>query len=104
MAAFETAGLKQDFFDYESLMMHYLSDPQMASEIEDSGNPHKQLKTLRAKFKVLGSTFATDAMEGYKHFSPIRKLKYVSKIGQSHAQIGVMDELGIVSQWSVMEI
>ena len=28
----------------------------------------------------------------------------MNKIGSSYAQIGVMDELGVVSQWSVMEI
>jgi len=53
---------------------------------------------------VLGHTFATDSMEDYKHFSPIRQLEYVNKAGSSYAQIGVMDELGVVSQWSVMEI
>ena len=53
---------------------------------------------------MLGHTFATDAMEDYKHYSPIRQLEFVSKPGSSYAQIGVMDELGVVSQWSVMEI
>ena len=65
--------------------MHYAQDPEKAELFEDQSNPHKQLKLLRAKYKVLGSTFATDAMEGYKHYSPIRKLKFVSKVGQSHA-------------------
>ena len=43
-------------------------------------------------------------MENYNHFSPIRQLEFVNKLGSSYAQIGVMDELGVVSQWSVMEI
>lgn len=38
------------------------------------------------------------------HFSAIRRLKFVSKVGSSPAQIGAMDELGVVSSWSVMEI
>jgi len=104
LAAFETAGLKQDFFDYEALLMHYAQDPELAGELKDIDNPHKLNKLVRAKFKVLGSTFATDSMTGYKHFSPIRRLKFVSKVGQSHAQIGVMDELGVISQWSILEI
>ena len=84
--------------------MHYAQDPDLAGEFKDIDNPHKQMKLVRAKFKVLGSTFATDSMEGYKHFSPIRRLRFVSKVGQSHAQIGAMDELGVISQWSVLEI
>jgi len=31
-------------------------------------------------------------------------LKFVSKTGSSPAMIGAMDELGVVSSWSVMEI
>ena len=67
-------------------------------------NLAKSLKKLRAKYKVLGHTFMTDSMEDYKHFSPIIQLEFISKAGSSYAQIGVMDELGVVSQWSVMEI
>ena len=100
LSAFEVAGLKHDFFDFEALLM------AQSQEVADSSdlNPAKALKKLRAKYKVLGHTFATDAMEGQKHFSPIRKLKLVNRAGQSHAQIGVLDELGVVSQWSVVEI
>ena len=67
-------------------------------------NLAKSLKKLRAKYKVLGHTFMTDSMEDYKHYSPIIQLEFISKAGSSYAQIGVMDELGVVSQWSVMEI
>ena len=67
-------------------------------------NLAKSLKKIRAKYKVLGYTFATDALDDYKHFSPIRQLEFVTKAGSSYAQIAVMDELGVVSQWSVMEI
>ena len=100
LAAFETAGLKQDFFNYEHLENTQGQDADLQDDFKDS----KENKLLRAKYKVLGSTFATDSMEGYKHFSPIRRLKYVSKVGQSHAQIGVLDELGVISQWSILEI
>ena len=67
-------------------------------------NIAKSLKKIRAKYKVLGHTFMTDSMEDYKHYSPIIQLEFISKAGSSYAQIGVMDELGVVSQWSVMEI
>jgi len=100
LTAFESAGLKRDFFDYEALLLAQNSP----ENDEGDTNLNKALKKIRAKYKVLGYTFATDAMQDYKHYSPIRQLEFVNKIGSSYAQIGVMDELGVVSQWSVMEI
>jgi hypothetical protein len=38
------------------------------------------------------------------HFSPIRKLVFITKFGGSSAQIGAIDELLTVSTWSVLEI
>lgn len=54
-----------------------------SQSVEDSSdlNPAKALKKLKSKYKVLGHTFATDAIEGQKHFSPIRKLKLVNRAG-----------------------
>jgi hypothetical protein len=43
-------------------------------------------------------------LQNYFHFSPIRKVCFVSKIGSSGGQIGVIDELMTVSMWSVYEI
>jgi hypothetical protein len=70
----------------------------------DNMDPQKMLKKVRTKFKVLGQTFATDALPANQHFSPIIRLKFVSKHGSSPAQIAAMDELGVVSSWSVMEL
>ena len=93
LTAFEASGLKNDFFDYEALLM-----AENSPEIDQGDtNLAKSLKKLRAKYKVLGYTFATDALEDYKHFSPIRQLEFVTKAGSSYAQIAVMDELGVVS-------
>ena len=93
LTAFEASGLKNDFFDYEALLMAENS-PEL-----DQGDTNlaKSLKKIRAKYKVLGYTFATDALDDYKHFSPIRQLEFVTKAGSSYAQIAVMDELGVVS-------
>ena len=51
-------SLKNDFFDYEALLMAE-NNPE-----DDHGdiNLAKSLKKIRAKYKVLGHTFATDAM------------------------------------------
>lgn len=100
LTAFESAGLKRDFFDYEALLQAQYDPAADQGDV----NPAKFLKKLKGKYKVLGHTFSTDMLEGYKHFTPIRQLKFVNKVGSSYAQIGVMDELGVVSQWSVMEI
>ena len=48
-------------------------------------------------------TFATDGVPNYSHYSPIRKLSFITKIGSSSAQIGVLDELLSVSTWSLVE-
>lgn len=68
LTAFEAAGLKQDFFDYEALLMSQNNPENDQDDIDLT----KSLKKIRAKYKVLGYTFATDSMEDYKHFSPIR--------------------------------
>jgi len=94
LTAFGTAGLKQDFFDYEALLM---SQHNPEDDMAGDTNLNKALKKIRAQFKVLGHTYSTDAMEDYKHFSPIRQLEFVAKPGSSYAQIGVMDELGVIS-------
>ena len=81
LTAFESAGLKNDFFDYEAL----LSAQYDPADDDGDTNIAKSLKKIRAKYKVLGHTFATDSMEGYKHFSPIIQLEYVNKAGSSYA-------------------
>jgi hypothetical protein len=48
-------------------------------------------------------TFSTDGVPNYSHFSPIRKLVFITKIGATSAQIGVLDEMLTVSTWSLVE-
>ncbi len=67
LTAFESSGLKNDFFDYEALLMAEHNPEDDQGDI----NLAKSLKKIRAKYKVLGHTFATDSMEDYKHFAPI---------------------------------
>lgn len=82
LTAFESASLKNDFFDYEALLM-----AQNNPEVMGGGdiNIAKNLKKIRAKYKVLGHTFMTDSMEDYKHYSPIIQLEFISKAGSSYA-------------------
>jgi hypothetical protein len=90
-----------DFLDFKNLIAK--STPELMVD-GDHHKVDKQIKQLTTKYKVLTHTFQTDALPNYQHFSPIRRLKFVSKNGQSPAQIGAIDELGVVSSWSVMEI
>ena len=56
------------------------------------------------KYGIQSSAFMTDGMADYPHFSPIRKLVFISRHASGIAQIGVLDEMGLVSLWSVVEI
>jgi hypothetical protein len=97
---FESA-VKRDFFDYR------LQLAAVNPTLIDAGEPLKiqeAIKEISNKYTVLSHTFQTDALPSYQHFSAIKKLKFVSKTGSSPAMIGAMDELGVVSSWSVMEI
>lgn len=90
-----------DFLDFKN----YLSCQQPQLMLDgDVAAINKEVKDLGQRYKVLTHTFQTDVLPEYQHFSPIRRLKFVSKVGSAPAQIGAMDELGVVSSWSVMEI
>jgi hypothetical protein len=62
-----------------------------------------RMQQVRSRYSVLWPTFATDGVPNYSHLSPIRKLVFITKIGSSSAQIGVLDELLTVSTWSMVE-
>jgi hypothetical protein len=40
-----------------------------------------EINAAQNQFTVVSHTFQTDVLPGYQHFSPIRKLKFVTKIG-----------------------
>lgn len=48
-------------------------------------------------------TFSTDGLPLPIHFSPIRKLVFITKFGGANAQIGAIDELLNLSTWSLTE-
>jgi hypothetical protein len=61
LTAFESASIKEDFFDYESLLFKRM---QEGLGEDDDINHQKALKKIRAQYKVLRQTFATDSIEG----------------------------------------
>jgi hypothetical protein len=56
------------------------------------------------KYPVGNHSFLCDGLPGYPHFSPISKLKFISKSVSGISQIGVLDEMGIISVWNITEV
>ena len=48
-------------------------------------NVDKKMKELRNRFAIYYSTFSTDGLPNYFHFSPIKKLLFINKIGGASA-------------------
>mmetsp|Transcript_21645 Transcript_21645/g.33307 ORF Transcript_21645/g.33307 Transcript_21645/m.33307 type:complete len:92 (+) Transcript_21645:1805-2080(+) len=46
----------------------------------------------------------TDGLKDYPHFTPIRKLTFIQRHQSGISEVGVMDEMGIVSAWSIIEV
>ena len=56
------------------------------------------------KYSIQNHSFLTDGLMDFPHFSPITKLVFISRSTSGIAQIGALDEQGVVSVWSIMEI
>jgi hypothetical protein len=73
------------------------------NELEES-KKHQKIHRAMIKYSVMSHSYLTDGLENYSHQSPIIKLAFISKTLSGIAQIGCLDEYGIVSVWSVVEI
>ena len=98
---FQTSNYRLDELDYNAVLK--ATEPNAESDNGDT-NIDKKLRELKTKFAIHHPTFSTDGLANYFHFSPIRRLLFVTKFGGSAAQIGVIDELLTISTWSVIEI
>jgi hypothetical protein len=56
------------------------------------------------KYSIQSHSFLTDGLMDFPHFAPIKKMVFISKSTSGIAQVGVLDEQGVVSVWSVMEM
>jgi len=103
-----------DLKDYDSMsyickflnwtaLLQYSLQAEGAGQLDDKEQSEK-LTALKAKYTPKTASFITDGMTEYPHFNPIEKLVLVSKIGAGSKQIGVMDQVGVVSMWSVLEM
>lgn len=103
-----------DLKDYDSIsyISQYLNwdgliaYQQQAEGVQNEGqtNQQERLANLKAKYTPKTASFITDGMPDYPHFTPVEKLMCVNKYGAGNAQIGVLDQAGIVSMWSVVEM
>jgi len=57
------------------------------------------------KYSIMSNCFLTDGLlEDPPHYSPIKKLVFINRSSSGISQIGVLDEIGMVSVWSINEI
>jgi hypothetical protein len=56
------------------------------------------------KYSIQSHSFLTDGLMDFPHFSPIKKLVFISRSTSGISQIGALDEQGVVSVWSIMEM
>jgi len=99
---FESASQRIDELDYEALLTTLY--PDIVQNGVETDEYRDKLISLRSLYAVQWATFSTDGLPNYSHFSPIRKLTFITKFGGGTAQIGVLDELLTVSTWSMIEI
>jgi hypothetical protein len=56
------------------------------------------------KYSVMTHTFLSDGLQDFPHYAPIKKLSFIQKQSSGIAEVGVLDEQGVVSTWSVIEM
>ena len=79
---YQTSSYRLDELDYNSLLKAV--EPNAEAENGDT-NIEKRLRDLRTRYSIHHPTFSTDGLANYFHFSPIRRLVFVTKYGGSAA-------------------
>ena len=87
-------------FNYQALLTQLV--PNLA-ELDESKKQQKLQKTM-IKYSIQNHSFLTDGLMEFPHFSPIKKLVFISRSTSGISQIGALDEQGVVSVWSIMEM
>lgn len=98
---YDSVSFIAKFLNWEALLQYSIQ--QEGAPLDEKQQAGK-LSALKAKYTPKTASFITDGMVEYPHFSPIEKLVLVSKIGAGSKQIGVLDQSGVVSMWSVLEM
>lgn len=79
---FDSSQPRAEELDYEGLMRSFY--PTESLNIE-SDQYFDKLQQLRSRYAIQWPTFSTDGLPNYSHFSPIRKLYFITKLGGSAA-------------------
>lgn len=79
---YQTSSYRLDELDYAGL----LKSVEPTADLDNGDtNLEKKLRDLKTKFAIYHPTFSTDGLANYFHFSPIRRLVFVTKFGGSAA-------------------
>lgn len=97
---FDYGNPRNDELDYEGVL-RIMGNGEVNPDSEDYLN---QVKTVKNRYNILWPSFSSDGLASYCHFSPIKRLLFITKFGGLSAQIGVIDELLTLSTWTLMEI
>lgn len=62
------------------------------------------LAKLRIKYPIKMPSFISDGLAEHPHFSPITKMVFISRGANGVAKFGALDQEGVISVWSVLEI
>lgn len=96
----ETNPNLQYNYNYTALLKQLI--PKF-DELEEH-KKNQKLQRAMIKYSVQTHIFLTDGLENHPHFSPVKKLVFINKQASGIAQIGVLDEQGIVSTWNLIEM
>lgn len=62
------------------------------------------VEASQAKLPVQNPSFICDGLSNYPHMSAIQKLSLISRDERGKATIGALDQEGVISVWSVLEL
>lgn len=99
---FDSISFIAKYLNWEALLQYTLQS-EGAGDLGDKERKAKK-SSLKAVYTPKTASFITDGMTEYPHLSPIEKLVLVSRIGSGSKQVGVLDNQGVVSMWSVLEM
>jgi len=81
---FESASQRIEELDYDSLLTTLYPDVVQRGG-PDTEEYSEKLISLKSLYAVQWPTFSTDGLPNYSHYSPIRKLVFITKLGGSAA-------------------
>ena len=56
------------------------------------------------KYSVKTPSFISDGLQEHPHFAPITKLVFINRAASGISKIGALDQEGVISVWSVLEV